>query len=249
MHREPIVAYGVRDLPSKFVVPLPRSSSFAPNVGSSDRFASRTADLFVQIVLQLTTAVLLGILTAQPWAQSTVGGMTVLVVLLLLQLTGAFWSFYHTANDLIDGLEKGVVYLIEAAALVLLLASSIVGQKEEGAETDLEKLALSLKLATSSATVLLAGIFFPMFITVCKYLALQPSEFDLLLSSTLCICERFSLRRQFVHCPHISNMLGERGSHEGCRCADAAQLSAVAIPDCDQLHGYERGGSRCGCRV
>ena len=62
--------------------------------------------LFVQIVLQLTTAVLLGIVTAQPWAQSTTGGMSLLIILLVLQLIGAFWSFYHTANDLVDGFEK-----------------------------------------------------------------------------------------------------------------------------------------------
>lgn len=94
--------------------------------------------------------------------------MTVLSMLLSLQLIGACWSFCHTANDIIDGFEKGVVYTIEAAALSLLLASSIVGRREEGKDADLEKLVLALKLASYSSTVLLAGIFLPLGITVCE---------------------------------------------------------------------------------
>lgn len=93
--------------------------------------------------------------------------MTVLVMLVVLQLTGASWSFCHTANDIIDGFEKGVVYLIEASALSLLLASSVIGRKEEGRDVDLERLLLSLKLASYSATILLAGIFLPLSITIC----------------------------------------------------------------------------------
>ena len=141
---------------------------------------ARIPDLFIQIVLQLTTAVLLGILTAQPWAQSTVGGISVLVILLILQLIGAFWSFYNTGNDRIDCFEKGVVYLIEAVALSLLLASSILGMKEEGEDVDLERLVLSLQLASLSATVLLAGIFFPMTITLCNVPCMSQTLLELL---------------------------------------------------------------------
>ena len=167
-----------RSWPLVYVIALPNLAasmelSATRNLNSIQLFICPIADLFVQIVLQLTTAILLGIITAQPWAQSTVGGMTVLVLLLLLQLIGAFWSFFHTANDAIDGFEKGVVYLIEATALSLLLASAIIGQKKEGEDPDLEKLALSLKLASHSATVLLAGIFFPMSITLCTHSALS----------------------------------------------------------------------------
>ena len=131
--------------------------------------------MFFMIALQLLTGVIMGIFFSVPWGSSSNGGKALLTILLSLQLVGAVWSLcLRTANDKLDGLEKALIYFIEAAATALMLASAYVaeagGNSSDDADSgepgkDLANLKLSLQLATTSASILMGAIFFPLGIT------------------------------------------------------------------------------------
>jgi hypothetical protein len=122
--------------------------------------------LFVMMALQLTTAVMMGILYAHPWTVTPPGGKALLVILILLQALGAFWSFWRTANDRWDGVEKALCFALECTSTCLVLASSILADRSEDEAVDVYKLAQSLQLAGLSAQMLIAAIFVPMAVTV-----------------------------------------------------------------------------------
>jgi len=91
-------------------------------------------------------------------------------ILLVLQLAMAWWSVCRTANDKIDGFEKGFTSLLEAVSSCLVLAGSILAEQwrqiqEETGEEDLQLLSQVLRLANCSSQVLMAAVFLPMAIT------------------------------------------------------------------------------------
>ena len=117
--------------------------------------------LFALIAIQLLLAgvfgfVLTGALGFSIW---------LLGFIIIMQLCGAFWSFSKTANDKIDGLEKGGVFVTEMIGLSLITAAYVIGQRKEGDKINLDSLLLSLQLASISASVLMVPIFLPMAIT------------------------------------------------------------------------------------
>jgi len=126
--------------------------------------------LFGAMLIQLITAIVLGWAYALTWSQSEKGSKVLLGIVLLLQLSMAWWSVCRTANDKIDGFEKGITALLEAISTCLVLAGSILADQgrrmqEETGEPDLELLAKVLQLANASSQTLMAAVFLPMAIT------------------------------------------------------------------------------------
>jgi len=120
--------------------------------------------MFFMLVLQLITAVIIGILVVTPY------GQTLLTTIIAMQLLGVLWcACLRTANDRIDGVEKLVCYAIEAVSTTLILVSGYVAEAGESSgdeEVKLTNLTTALQLATLSASLLMVSIFFPLAITV-----------------------------------------------------------------------------------
>ena len=113
--------------------------------------------LFCTIAIQLVTATILGLTFAMQWPQSSSGGKVLLGILLFLQLATAWWSVSRTANDKIDGFEKGLVSIMEATSTCLLLAGAFLSDSAEGEALDMDRLTRSLELSAAGAKVLMGG--------------------------------------------------------------------------------------------
>ena len=109
--------------------------------------------LFCTIAIQLVTAAILGVTFAMEWPQSSSGGKVLLGILLFLQLATAWWSVSRTANDKIDGFEKGLVSIMEATSTCLLLAGAFLSDSAEGEALDMDRLTRSLELSAAGAKV------------------------------------------------------------------------------------------------
>lgn len=63
--------------------------------------SSSMAERYIVVLfsLQLSTAVLIGVLYTNPWPQTSAGAKALLGILILFQLLSLGWSFSHKAND------------------------------------------------------------------------------------------------------------------------------------------------------
>ena len=137
-------------------------------LGDSSGTARGLWYLFGSIVIQLITATVLGITFSLAWSQTSDGSKTLLAVLIAFQLLTAWWSVFRTANDKIDGIQNGIVSLVEATSTCLLLASAMLSTKEADDDADdLDKLTRALELSVVSSQILMVAIFLPIVVTVC----------------------------------------------------------------------------------
>lgn len=84
--------------------------------------------VYVQAALQLAVAAMTGLLYAHPFKMTTVGGGVLVSSLIALQAALCIWVWITTANDLYTAVENLVCYLVELAAMGLILASNILSE-------------------------------------------------------------------------------------------------------------------------
>jgi len=116
----------------------------------------------VQSALQLAIAVLTGLLFANPWQLTTVGGMTNVVSLIAFQVFLVVWVLMYTANDLMTQIDTATGYIFELTATCLVFAANVISQNANGDE---DQIAASLAVAGVSAQLLVYSCFVPMFFT------------------------------------------------------------------------------------
>ena len=119
--------------------------------------------IYVQILLQLLIAALVGILFAMPFNQTDVGGLVNLCGVIFFQILLILWVASQKANDLFTATENLFCFLCELVATLLLLSANLVARDANGDEG---KLATSLELATVSSQLLIYSCFVPMLFTV-----------------------------------------------------------------------------------
>ena len=140
-------------------------------LGDSSGTRSGLWYVLYMMALQLVMAIVMGIMYSVPFGQTPPGGKSLLVLLVTMQLAGAFWCFcLPTANDRIDGLQNGVLYSLEAVSSTLLLASNLMSDAAaagvEGGEPDLVLLTHALRLSLISSDILVGAIYMPIGVTI-----------------------------------------------------------------------------------
>ena len=118
----------------------------------------------MQIGLQLAMAILVGLLYAHPWQGTTSGGITELIVLIVILIVMCIWVMMTTSNDIYVGFEAAMGYLFELVATCLVLASNVLS--EAASDDDINEVAKALSLAQFSAQLLVWSAFIPILFTV-----------------------------------------------------------------------------------
>ena len=119
--------------------------------------------IFVQFTLQLIVAMQVGLLYANPWNGTSVGGLFNLSSTIAWQVALVLWVASHKANDLFTALENLSSYVAELSGTCLVLASNLIAARADG---DLELLATSLELATVGSNIFVYSAFLPIAFTV-----------------------------------------------------------------------------------
>lgn len=81
--------------------------------------------LAVPFGVQMVLSLIVGFLFCHPFAPTSPGQYFMLGLTLVLILTLGFYTLCGTANDLWDGVVTSVCFLLEAASIAFILASSM----------------------------------------------------------------------------------------------------------------------------
>ena len=81
---------------------------------------------FVMISIQFALSTNTGLLYVHPWARTTLGQKVRLGINAGIQLTSAIFAAGPAANDILHGLGISVVFLLEGAATLCLLVSTLI---------------------------------------------------------------------------------------------------------------------------
>jgi len=117
--------------------------------------------LMVQMLFQISIAINVGFFYAHPWAPTSAGGLTQLVVLTICVFGGGFWTLMGTANDVLEGASLAVVYQMEAMANLLTMFANLIADPG-----DVDSVTTSLVFSEWSTRLLMWSIYVPLALPV-----------------------------------------------------------------------------------